>query len=87
MPAEIFTHVHRVTYADCTVGNHVYYGRYLDLLETVRGEFFRHLGTSFLEYQEEGIFFPVSEALGLCSPRFNTSLSTGIFVRMSEPQA
>jgi len=61
MPAEIFTHVHRVTYADCTVGNHVYYGRYPDLLEAARGEFFRHLGTSFLEYQEEGIFFPVSE--------------------------
>ena len=61
MPAEIFTHAHRVTYADCTVGNHVYYGRYSDLLEAARGEFFRHLGTSFLEYQEEGIFFPVSE--------------------------
>ena len=61
MPAEIFTHAHRVTYADCTVGNHVYYGRYPDLLEAARGEFFRHLGTSFLEYQEEGIFFPVSE--------------------------
>ena len=61
MPAEIFTHTHRVTYADCTVGNHVYYGRYPDLLEAARGEFFRHLGTSFLEYQEEGIFFPVSE--------------------------
>ena len=61
MPAEIFTHVHRVTYADCTVGNHVYYGRYPDLLEAARGEFFRYLGKSFLEYQEEGVIFPVSE--------------------------
>ena len=61
MPAENFTHVHRVTYADCTVGNHVYYGRYPDLLEAARGEFFRYLGKSFLEYQEEGVIFPVSE--------------------------
>ena len=61
MPAEIFTHEHRITYADCTVGNHVYYGRYPDLLEAARGEFFRYLGKSFLEYQEEGVIFPVSE--------------------------
>ena len=61
MPAEIFTHEHRVTYADCTVGNHFYYGRYPDLLEAARGEFFRYLGKSFLEYQEEGVIFPVSE--------------------------
>ena len=61
MPAVIFTHEHRVTYADCTVGNHVYYGRYPDLLEAARGEFFRYLGKSFLEYQEEGVIFPVSE--------------------------
>lgn len=61
MPAEIFTHEHRVTYADCTVGNHVYYGRYPDLLEAARGEFFRYLGKSFLEYQEEDVIFPVSE--------------------------
>ena len=63
MPAEIFTHEHRVTYADCTVGNHVYYGRYPDLLEAARGEFFRYLGKSFLEYQEEGVIFPVTEVL------------------------
>lgn len=61
MPSEVFTHSHRVTYADCTVGNHIYYGRYPDLLEAARGEFFRQLGKSFLEYQEEGLFFPVSE--------------------------
>ena len=43
------------------MGNHVYYGRYPDLLEAARGEFFRYLGKSFLEYQEEGVIFPVSE--------------------------
>jgi acyl-CoA thioester hydrolase len=56
-----FSHLHRVTYTDCTVGNHIYYGRYLDLLEAARGEFFRHLGTTFLQWQEQGIIFPVIE--------------------------
>jgi len=56
-----FRHPHRVTYADCTVGNHVYYGRYLELLEAARGEFFRHLGTSLREWQEREVIFPVLE--------------------------
>ena len=34
--ADVFLHRHRVTYAECTVGNHVYYSRYLDLLESAR---------------------------------------------------
>ena len=56
-----FRHVHRVTYADCTVGNHIYYSRYLDLLEAARGEFFRHLGGTFLQWQQQDIIFPVIE--------------------------
>jgi acyl-CoA thioester hydrolase len=56
-----FQHTHRVTYAECTAGNHVYYGRYLDLLEAARGEFFRHLGATFLQLQEQGVIFPVIE--------------------------
>ncbi len=56
-----FRFSHRITYADCTVGNHVYYGRYLEILEATRGAFFRHLGTSFLEWQNQGIVFPVVE--------------------------
>ncbi len=56
-----FRHPHRVSYADCTVGNHIYYGRYLDLLEIARGEFFRHLGTTFLQWQERDTIFPVLE--------------------------
>jgi len=59
--AQTFRCNHRVTYADCTVGNHVYYGRYLDLLETARGEFFRHVGQPFLELQTAGVLFPVIE--------------------------
>jgi acyl-CoA thioester hydrolase len=56
-----FRHQHRVTYADCTVGNHIYYGRYLDLLEAARGELLRHLGTTLLQWQEREVIFPVLE--------------------------
>lgn len=58
----VFRHQHRVTYSECTVGNHVYYARYLDFLEIARGEFFRHLGSSFLHWQEREVGFPVIEA-------------------------
>lgn len=68
MTAPDFCHVHRVTYAECTLGNHVYYGHYLAMLETARGEFFRHLGIPFLHLQEQGLTFPVIE----CSLRFLT---------------
>jgi acyl-CoA thioester hydrolase len=57
----VFTHSLRVTYADCTAGNHVYYSRYLDFLESTRGEFFRRLGKTFLEWQEQDTLFPVRE--------------------------
>ena len=61
MAANVFRHSHRVSYAECTLGNHVYYARYLDLLEVARGEFFRHLGAPFLRWQEEQTIFPVIE--------------------------
>src|SRR5258708_2861742 len=61
MTAQIFKHSHRVIYAECTVGDHVYYGRYLDLLEAARGEFFRHLGAPFLEWQQADTIWPVIE--------------------------
>jgi acyl-CoA thioester hydrolase len=57
--AAIFNFRHRVTYAECTIGNHVYYARYLDILEAARGEFFRHAGAPLLPLQESGIAFPV----------------------------
>jgi acyl-CoA thioester hydrolase len=56
-----FSYSHRVTYGECTLGNHIYYARYLDLLEAARGEFFRALGSTFLEWQQQGIIFPVIE--------------------------
>ena len=61
MQASIFHHPHRVTYAECTVGNHIYYSRYLDLLEAARGEFFRSVGASLAQWQEQGVIFPVCE--------------------------
>lgn len=59
----VFQHCHpyRVTYADCTVGNHIYYGRYLELLEAARGELFRTAGRTFAEWQAAGVIFPVIE--------------------------
>lgn len=62
MSANAFRHQHRVTYADCTLGNHVYYARYLELLEAARGEFIRGLGVTLLAWQERGFMFPVVEA-------------------------
>lgn len=43
------------------MGNHVYYSRYLDMLEIARGEFFRQLGTTFLKWQQQDVIFPVVE--------------------------
>jgi acyl-CoA thioester hydrolase len=59
--SQVFRLTHRVAYHECTVGNHVYYGRYLDLLEEARGEFFRACGLTFLELQDHGVIFPVIE--------------------------
>ncbi|HTX21782.1 MAG TPA: acyl-CoA thioesterase [Candidatus Aquilonibacter sp.] len=58
----MFCHTHRVIYAECTVGNHVYHSRYLDLLEAARGEFLRSLASPVLRWQENGVIFPVVEA-------------------------
>ena len=58
----MFVYKHRVTYAECTVGNHIYHSRYLDLLEAARGEFIRSLGPTVLHWQEKDVIFPVIEA-------------------------
>ena len=52
---------YRVTYRDCAIGNHIYYGNYLAILEAARGEFFRSLGETFQALSEAGILFPVIE--------------------------
>jgi acyl-CoA thioester hydrolase len=86
MVANVFRHSQRVIYADCTLGNHVYHARYLDLLETARGEFFRHLGTTFLHWQEQNVIFPVIEArLQYKSPaRYDEVLQTEVWVNVAE---
>jgi acyl-CoA thioester hydrolase len=63
MSHQTYIHTHRVTYAECTVGNHIYYARYLDLLEAARGEFFRSVGMPFQQLQDDGAIFPVVEAI------------------------
>jgi acyl-CoA thioester hydrolase len=60
-PSRIFTCTLRVSYAHCTLGNHVYYARYLDMLEFARGEFFRHLGHTCLALQEQDVVFQITE--------------------------
>lgn len=64
-----FRHIYRVVYADCTIGNHIYYSRYLDILEAARGEFFRHLGVPLFELQARDTLFPVIE----CHLRYKSS--------------
>jgi acyl-CoA thioester hydrolase len=59
MSDSVFQHQHRVVYAECTLGNHVYYARYLDMLEEARGELFRQAGWPLLALQEGGSIFPV----------------------------
>jgi acyl-CoA thioester hydrolase len=56
-----FQHQIRVSYRDVTIGNHVYYARYLDFLEIVRNEVFRKLGYSLLILQQQNLIFPVVE--------------------------
>ena len=58
--AQIFEHHLRVPASDSTVGNHVYYSRYLDWLEAARNEFFRAIGHPFPELFETGIMLPAS---------------------------
>ena len=62
MSTSVFRWQHRVTYSECTVGNHVYYARYLDILEEARGEFLRHAGQPLAQLQEANVILPVIEA-------------------------
>jgi acyl-CoA thioester hydrolase len=81
-----FRHTHRVTYAECTVGNHVYHSRYLDLLEAARGEFLRSLGSTVLHWQENGAIFPIVECrLNYESPaRYDDLLTIEVWVTAIE---
>lgn len=56
-----FVYEMRVTYASCTIGDHVYHSRYLEFLEAARGEFSRALKLTAKSLQEEDVIFPVIE--------------------------
>ena len=59
MPNETFIHRQRVIYAQCTIGNHVYHSRYLDIMEAARGEFMRAIGYPLQRLQDEDFIFPI----------------------------
>jgi acyl-CoA thioester hydrolase len=65
----MFKHQIRVAYRDVTVGNHVYYSRYFDFLETVRNEIFRDVGFPLKKLQDENVIFPVIE----CSIKYRAA--------------
>jgi acyl-CoA thioester hydrolase len=69
MSGKTYRHEHRVTYAECTLGNHIYYARYLDLLEAARGEFFRAVGVPLLSLQKQDTALPVVE----CQLKYKSS--------------
>ncbi len=85
MCRSIFQCSHRVTYAECTAGNHVYYARYLDLLEAARGGFFRQLGAPLLQWQDQDTIFPVIEChLRYKSPaRYDDVLTIEVWVTLA----
>ncbi|MFZ2640219.1 MAG: thioesterase family protein [Verrucomicrobiia bacterium] len=58
----VFEHHLRVAACDCTVGNHVYYSRYLDWLEAARNELLRAIGHPFTALMESGVMLPAIEA-------------------------
>jgi acyl-CoA thioester hydrolase len=78
-----FCYHHRVTYAECTLGNHVYYANYLNMLEVARGAFFRQLGEPLLRLQDQGLMFPVIEcSLRFLAPaRYDDRLSIHVWLR------
>ena len=84
--AEPFRYQHRVTYAECTIDDHIYHSRYLDLLEAARGEYMRSTGTTVLEWQERDCIFPIIEArLRYRLPaRYDDALTIEVWVTLVE---
>ena len=82
MNSTVFRYTSRVTYAQRTVGNHIYYARYLDILEAARGEFFRELGIPLGTLQEQDTIFPVIglEITYKTAARYDDILTTEIWV-------
>lgn len=51
----------RVTYAETDAMGIVYYAHYLRWFEMGRTEYMRHLGISYKQMEEQGIYLPVAE--------------------------
>ena len=83
MAGEVFRHRERVIYAHCTIGNHVYHSRYLDMLEEARGEFMRAIGFPLQKLQDDGYFYPVLEARirYLAMARYDDELIIEVWIR------
>lgn len=70
MGANSFIHQHRVSYAETAPSDHVYFSRYLEMIEECRGEFFRTIGLSLKDlYDSDGVQFPVRD----CHIRYHGS--------------
>lgn len=87
MTESSFRFQRRVVYADCTVGNHVYYARYLDMLEEARGELFRKVGAPLGQLQEAGVIFPVVavSVLYAAPARYDDVLMIEVFISRLGP--
>src|SRR3954467_15944221 len=83
MPGEVFVHRQRVIYAQCTVGNHVYHSRYLDIMEAARGEFMRALGYPLQRLHDQDYILPaVSLRLEFIAPaRYDDELEIRISLK------
>ena len=59
----MFNHrtTYRVIYGDTDNMGQAYYGNYFRWFEIGRSEMFRHLGLSYKEVEDNGIFLPVAE--------------------------
>ncbi len=58
---ERFKTQYRVIYSDTDPFDVVYYARYLDFFERGRTELFRQMGFTYRQWQEKGVFTPVTE--------------------------
>ncbi len=59
MSGHNFEFIRRVRYSDVTVGDHVFYSRYLEFIEEARGEFFRHIGLPLSDLTKQNLQMPV----------------------------
>lgn len=62
MPPKSFKTSFRVTWADTDAAQVVHYSNYFRFFEKAEEEFYRHLGFTFTDAQERGLWFPRIEA-------------------------